>query len=93
MKIDTKAIYDSVVKGVKASPTGLKNFLISNRMKSLYWRTGMMILSVIIASLLENLDIFTPYISASSITMFGLILGEISKAINNSVKAKRLKKA
>jgi len=73
--------------------TQLKGLLTNNRMKSLYWRTGMMILSILVGSVLDNLDILAGIISPASIMMLGLILGEISKAINNSVKAKRLKKA
>lgn len=61
----------------------LKNILLSNRMKSLYWRTGMMCVAVIVGAVLSNLDVLDPYIGTASITMLGLILGEVSKAINN----------
>jgi len=89
MKINIKSLRGAVVKRAKMSATGLKDLLISTRMKSLYWRTSMMVLSVIIGSLLSNLDILAPYVSAASITMLGLILGEVSKALNNHLSLKK----
>jgi len=67
----------------------IKALLTSNRMKSLYWRTAMMCLSAIIGMLLSSLDVFAPYIGAGTVTMLGLILGEISKSINKSLQAKK----
>lgn len=60
----------------------IKNMLISNRFKSFYWRSAMMILagflSLISASLTEL------EISSEITVMAGLILGEISKHINKT---------
>jgi len=61
----------------------LKTIFLSNRMKSLYWRTMMMCVAVIVGGLASNLDVFAPYVSPMTITMLGLVLGEVSKAINN----------
>ena len=90
MKLNIKGFSEEIIKGVKKTPKGLKAFLTSNRMKSLYWRTSMMCLSVIIGSLFSNLDLLAPYVGAVSITMLGLILGEVSKQINNSLGKKKL---
>ena len=66
----------------------IKEVFTSNRMKSLYWRTGMMILAVILGNFLSNIDVLASVLSPASITLLGLILGEVSKAINNSLKAR-----
>jgi len=63
----------------------LKKVLVSNRMKSLYWRTGMMFLALVVAGLLDNLDIFAGVFSPAVITMLGLVLGEVSKGLNNLI--------
>lgn len=60
-------------------------FLKSNRVKSLYWRTGMMILALVIGQIATNIDILSPLISPATVTLLGLILGEVSKAINSSI--------
>jgi hypothetical protein len=65
--------------------TTIENILTSNRMKSLYWRTGMMIVAVIVGAVLSNLDILAPYVTTGTITFLGLVLGEVSKAINNTI--------
>ena len=64
------------------------DFLGGNRMKSLYWRTGMMILGAIVASLLSSIEVFEAIFEPGVVVLFGLILGEISKAINKSLQAK-----
>ena len=56
--------------------------LTSSRFKSFYWRTGMMIVAVIVAQLGSNLDLIEPYVNPATITVLGLILGEVSKALN-----------
>jgi hypothetical protein len=56
--------------------------LTSNRFKSFYWRTGMMIIAVIVAQLGSNLDLIAPYVNPATITVLGLILGEVSKYLN-----------
>lgn len=66
----------------------MKTFLANSRVKSFLWRTGMMILAVIIGALLSNIDILAPYLSPAVIGVLGLILGEISKAINNYLSSK-----
>ena len=66
----------------------IKTFLGGNRMKSFYWRTGMMIVAVLVSSLLASLDIFAEFLSPAVVTFIGLMLGEVSKAINTALKAK-----
>jgi len=68
----------------------LKKVLVSNRMKSLYWRTGMMCLAIVVAGLLENLDIFAQVFSPAVVMMLGLVLGEVSKALNNMLSKTEL---
>ena len=63
----------------------IKTALLSNRMKSLYWRTSMMIVAFLLSNVVDNLDIFDEILSPTVITMAGLVLGEITKAINNSL--------
>lgn len=64
--------------------TKIKEIALSNRMKSLYWRSGMMILAGFISALTDALSGFQ---LSPQVTIFcGLILGEISKAINSAVK-------
>ena len=67
--------------------TKIKTFLSGNRMQSLYWRTGMMVLGAVVASLLSNIEVFEAIFSPGVVVLFGLILGEISKAINKSLQA------
>lgn len=61
----------------------LINFLYSNRVKSFLWRSGMMILAYICATVAGNLGMLD--LSATSVTVIGLILGEVSKAINSKI--------
>jgi len=68
----------------------IKAVLLSNRFKSFYWRLGMLVLAALIGGILDNINILSPYLSPASIGILGLILGEISKAVNNSVKARKL---
>jgi hypothetical protein len=56
--------------------------MLKNRIKSLLWRIGMMIVAVIVSAFLANIDILNPYISPAFVGVLGLILGEISKALN-----------
>jgi hypothetical protein len=51
-----------------------------SRLKSLAWRIAMMILAVSLDWLLQNIGVFIP---TQYTVLAGLILGEISKAINN----------
>jgi len=64
----------------------VKVILLAPRMKSFYWRTGMMILATIINQgivLISSSGLTTP-----TIVVLGLVLGEISKAINNALSEK-----
>ena len=63
------------------------------RLKSFGWRAGMMILSVLIAFVLDNLKVLN--LSPAIIGILGLILGEVSKILNKnliSIKAMAGKK-
>lgn len=51
-----------------------------NRLKSLAWRVAMMVLAVAIDWALNNVGILVP---TQYTVLAGLILGEVSKAINN----------
>lgn len=64
----------------------IKEFLTGNRMKSLYWRTGMMFVASFCNILGDGLVGFrlTPEVTI----FFGLLLGEISKGIANSLSIK-----
>lgn len=58
--------------------------ITSNRFKSFYWRGGAMIVVAtlnFIAADLGNLDLPT-----ETVVFLGLVLGEITKAISNSLK-------
>jgi hypothetical protein len=48
----------------------------------------MLALAAVIGGILSNLDIFAPFLSPAVIGVLGLILGEFSKAINNSLNEK-----
>ena len=63
----------------------LKTILVSTRMKSLYWRTGMMVLAALLGGALSSLELLAPILSPGVIVILGLVLGEVSKAINNSI--------
>jgi len=66
----------------------IRTILVSNRFKSFYWRMGMMFSAVFVSGLLSNIDMLATFFSPAVITTLGLILGEISKAINNSLSKK-----
>jgi hypothetical protein len=57
---------------------------LTSRLKSLAWRLGMMILAVVVGFLIDNLGALN--LSPAIVGILGLILGEISKQINNNVK-------
>ena len=62
----------------------IKEFLLSSRIKSLLWRSGMMFLAGFISLLSDSLGGFE---LSPQITVFlGLVLGEISKALNSALK-------
>ena len=56
--------------------------LTSNRFKSFYWRSGMMLVASFIAFLSENLGMFE--FSPQITVLVGLVLGEISKFLNKT---------
>jgi tetrahydromethanopterin S-methyltransferase subunit C len=66
----------------------MKKVIFSNEMKkrlaSFAWRTGGMVLAYALAAIAENLSIFELPVWAT--TVIGLVIGEITKAINNRLK-------
>ena len=66
----------------------IRNILNNNRVKSFLWRTGMMCLSVVISALLTEIDVLSGYISPAFVAILGLVLGELSKAINMALQGK-----
>ena len=64
----------------------LKNIGQNKRVKSFLWRTGMMCLAIVITEIINiipSLDLAPAYT-----VLLGLILGEISKMINNILQGK-----
>ena len=64
----------------------IENILQNHRVKSFLWRLGMMVLALIVNQVII-------FISDSGLTtgtwvVLGLILGEVSKAINNALGGK-----
>ena len=57
--------------------------ILANRTKSLAWRIGMMSLAFIIAFVADNIGLFE--FSAEVTSVIGLVLGEISKALNTKI--------
>jgi len=59
----------------------IKDILVSKRFKSFYWRLGMMIVATVVAFLSDAvIDFgFSPEVTVT----LGLVLGEISKALNS----------
>ena len=57
--------------------------LTSNRFKSFYWRSGMMVLAGFISLTVEGISDFgfNPQVTV----VLGLVLGEVSKFINSSL--------
>ena len=64
----------------------LITLLKSNRFKSFYWRTAMMALSGFLTLLAENLTELDLGVQVTVVA--GLVLGEISKHINNKLSGK-----
>jgi len=60
------------------------------RLKSLLWRTGMMLVAILLKFALENIGLFE--LNPMIVGMIGLVLGEVSKYVNSQVQlAKALK--
>ena len=55
--------------------------LTSDRFKSFYWRLSMMCIAAILGFLADNMGLF-PF-SPEATTTLGLVLGEVSKKLNN----------
>jgi len=64
----------------------IKTFFQNNRVKSFLWRTGMMILAVIIQQVISLVS--TLQLDPTVTVVLGLILGEISKSINSYLQNK-----
>jgi len=62
----------------------IKTFFQNTRVKSFLWRTGMMVLAVIIQQAIALLT--TLQLDPTITVILGLVLGEISKAIANALK-------
>lgn len=69
---------------IKNFAVAIKDLLLSKRMKSLYWRAVMMIVAGFSDVLTEALAGFS--LTPEAKVFLGLVLGEISKAINNSLR-------
>lgn len=66
--------------------TFLKELFNSNRLKSFLWRAGAVMLVAGLNYLSENIGQFN--LSPQMVVFAGLVLGEITKALNNAVKAR-----
>ena len=64
----------------------MKNIFENKRVKSFLWRTGMMIVAVIVSQITEALPLLSEMTNPMTITVAGLILGEISKYLNTATK-------
>ena len=59
------------------------NTQFETRLKSFAWRTGMMLIAFFVAFLIENLSLLN--LDPMLVTITGLVLGEISKFVNNEL--------
>lgn len=66
----------------------ITDLLLSPRFKSFYWRTGAMALAGFLAIVADSLDVLS--LSPAMIGIVGLVLGEITKALNNAAKGESL---
>lgn len=57
--------------------------IITNRFKSFAWRAGMMVLALLLNTITASLSDFN--LSPEVVVVLGLVLGEISKAINQKL--------
>jgi len=64
----------------------VKMMLTASRMKSFYWRTGMMILATLINQCIVLVS--SSGLNTQTVVILGLVLGEISKGINNTLSGK-----
>jgi len=61
----------------------IKAIFANKRVKSFLWRTGMMLVAVLVSQATEALSLLT--IAPMYVTLLGLGLGELSKWINNKL--------
>ena len=64
----------------------IRNVLDNSRVKSFLWRTGMMVLAVVVNQVIVYVS--SSGLNTQTIVVVGLILGELSKAINNALSEK-----
>lgn len=64
----------------------IKNIFQNKRVKSFLWRTGMMVLAVLVSQGTEALPLLAEYTNPTTIVILGLVMGEISKALNVQIK-------
>ena len=57
--------------------------MVSTRFKSFYWRVGMMVLAAFLNAVSSNIGLLQ--IGGQWVVVIGLVLGEISKAVNNAL--------
>ena len=62
------------------------NYEMKNRIKSLLWRAGMMAIVTILDVVAQGITEFS--LPVSVVVIAGLILGEVSKHINNKLNRK-----
>lgn len=67
----------------------LIQILTSNRFKSFYWRAGMMAVAGFLGLLAQNVGKLE--LPPEATAVLGLVLGEISKALNDNYKLKKKK--
>lgn len=72
--------------------TKLKNALrvvfLSNRAKSLYWRTSMMLIAGLCKLIADSAPL-VPDMSPDVAVLLGLVFGEVSKSLNNKYGLKK----
>lgn len=59
------------------------NEILLKRLKSLAWRVGMMTGAFVLSAIANNLGVLE--LSPEATTIIGLVLGEVSKALNSRV--------
>jgi len=64
---------------------------LGKRLSSFGWRLTMMIAATIVAFMLDNLEVLN--LAPGVIAVLGLVLGEVSKQINNNLKNENLSAA
>jgi hypothetical protein len=67
-------------------PTFISEFFSSTRLKSFIWRAGAVGLVAIVGY--AQTEITNLQLSETSIVLIGLVLGEITKALNNVIQSR-----